>query len=152
MPSPPDDADRYDARPIVDWCVWDTRRNEPVFGSDMPREDEARAAARRLKPSLPAGDVQVGKLTGVAVPAATYLVAHPGLPFPVYESAYSAGSTLGVCHASRVARVPGHRTTTPGAVSSSSCMRSGRAPPRATYSLCAAKSAGSMSGIALSSP
>jgi hypothetical protein len=43
MPSPPDDADRYDARPIgvVDWCVWDTRQNEPVFGSDMLREDEA---------------------------------------------------------------------------------------------------------------
>ena len=47
-PSPPRDADRYDARPIgvVDWCVWDTRQNEPVFGSDMLREDEAQGAAR----------------------------------------------------------------------------------------------------------
>jgi hypothetical protein len=50
MPSPPDDADRYDARPIgvVDWCVWDTRQNEPVFGSDMLREDEAQGAAQRM--------------------------------------------------------------------------------------------------------
>jgi hypothetical protein len=50
MPSQPDDADRYHARPIgvVDWCVWDTRRNEPVFGSDTLRENEARRTARRL--------------------------------------------------------------------------------------------------------
>ena len=50
MSSPPDDPDRYNARPIgvVDWCVWDTRRNEPVFGSDMLREDEAGKAARLL--------------------------------------------------------------------------------------------------------
>ena len=50
MPSQPDDPDRYNARPIgvVDWCVWDTRRNEPVFGSDMLREDEARGTARRM--------------------------------------------------------------------------------------------------------
>ncbi len=50
MPSQPDDLDRYDARTIgvVNWCVWDTRRNEPVFGSDMLSEDEAREAAPRL--------------------------------------------------------------------------------------------------------
>ena len=50
MPSPPNDLDRYHARPVdvFDWCVWDIRRNEPVFGSDMLREDEARRTARRM--------------------------------------------------------------------------------------------------------
>jgi hypothetical protein len=50
MPSTPDDANRYHARPVdvFDWCVWDIRRNEPVFGSDMLREDEARRTAQRM--------------------------------------------------------------------------------------------------------
>jgi hypothetical protein len=50
MPSLPDDPDRYHARPVdvFDWCVWDIRRNEPVFGSDMLREDEARRTAHRM--------------------------------------------------------------------------------------------------------
>jgi hypothetical protein len=50
MPSPPDDLDRYHARPVdvFDWCVWDIRRDAPVFGSDMLREDEARRTARRM--------------------------------------------------------------------------------------------------------
>jgi hypothetical protein len=50
MPGQPNDPDRYDARPIgvVDWCVWDTRRNEPVFGMDTLREYQAHEAARRL--------------------------------------------------------------------------------------------------------
>jgi hypothetical protein len=50
MPSLRDDPDRYTARPLGagDWFIWDTRRYEPVFGSDMLPEDEAREAARRL--------------------------------------------------------------------------------------------------------
>jgi hypothetical protein len=50
MPSTPDDANRYHARPVdvFDWCVWDIRRNEPVFGLDMLLEDEARRTARRM--------------------------------------------------------------------------------------------------------
>jgi hypothetical protein len=50
MPTLPDDTDRYHARlvDVFDWCVWDIRRNEPVFGSDMLREDEARRTARRM--------------------------------------------------------------------------------------------------------
>jgi hypothetical protein len=58
MPSLPDDPDRYHARPVdvFDWCVWDIRRNEPVFGSDLLREDEARRTATN-EPSLSSGDV-----------------------------------------------------------------------------------------------
>jgi hypothetical protein len=50
MPSSPANPDRYTARPLGEgvWFVWDTRRNEPVFGSDLLPEDEAREAARRL--------------------------------------------------------------------------------------------------------
>jgi hypothetical protein len=50
MPCPPDDADRYTARPLGegDWFIWDTRRNVPVFGMDTLRESQAREAARRL--------------------------------------------------------------------------------------------------------
>ena len=50
MPGPPDDPDRYTARPLTegDWFIWDTRRNMPVFGMDTLRESQARAAARRL--------------------------------------------------------------------------------------------------------
>jgi hypothetical protein len=47
---PEPDANRYAARPLGggDWCVWDTRRDEPVFETEMLREGEAREAARRL--------------------------------------------------------------------------------------------------------
>ena len=44
------DADRYIARRLdaVNWCVWDTRRDEPVFETEMLREEQAQHAARRL--------------------------------------------------------------------------------------------------------
>jgi hypothetical protein len=50
MPTGPNDHDRYTARPVGagDWCVWDTRQNEPVFGTDTLREYQAHEAARRL--------------------------------------------------------------------------------------------------------
>jgi hypothetical protein len=50
MPSMPDDADRYTARPLGegDWFVWDTRRNVPVFGMDTLRAGQAQAAAQRM--------------------------------------------------------------------------------------------------------
>ena len=50
MSSPPNDADRYTARPLGadDWFVWDTRQNQPVFGMDTLGEHQARVAARRL--------------------------------------------------------------------------------------------------------
>jgi hypothetical protein len=50
MFSQPADPDRYTARPLGwgDWSVWDSRRNEPVFGMDTLREYQARVAARRL--------------------------------------------------------------------------------------------------------
>jgi hypothetical protein len=52
MPRPPakPDRGRYVARPLGagDWCVWDTRRTEPVFGTEPLRKDQAREAARRL--------------------------------------------------------------------------------------------------------
>jgi hypothetical protein len=50
MPSSPEDPDRYTARPLGwgDWFVWDTRRHEPVFGSDTLGEHQARVAARRM--------------------------------------------------------------------------------------------------------
>ena len=50
MPILPNDPDRYYPRPIdeFDWCVWDIRQNEPVSGSDMLREHEARQNAQRM--------------------------------------------------------------------------------------------------------
>jgi hypothetical protein len=50
MPNQPEDADRYTARPLGegDWFVWDTWRNEPVFGMDTLGEHQARVAAQRL--------------------------------------------------------------------------------------------------------
>jgi hypothetical protein len=50
MPGPGPDADRYATRPLGngDWCVWDTRRNEPVFETDTLREEQAGEAALRL--------------------------------------------------------------------------------------------------------
>jgi hypothetical protein len=50
MPGLPNDPDRYHARPIdeFDWFVWDTWRNEPVFGMDALGQHQARVAAQRL--------------------------------------------------------------------------------------------------------
>jgi hypothetical protein len=43
-------SERYVARSRGNgqWCVWDTRRNEPVFETEALREDQALEAARRL--------------------------------------------------------------------------------------------------------
>jgi hypothetical protein len=48
-PKPEQQQDRYVARLRgIAWVLWDTRRNEPVFGVASLREDTARAWARRL--------------------------------------------------------------------------------------------------------
>jgi len=44
-----DGADRYVARPTgADWGVWDTLRDELVFGAERMTEGQARALACRL--------------------------------------------------------------------------------------------------------
>lgn len=46
---PVDAADRYTVRSAEDeWCVWDTARDEIVFGAERLIEGRARALARRL--------------------------------------------------------------------------------------------------------
>jgi hypothetical protein len=45
----PEDKDRYAMRPADPvWCVWDTLRDELVFGAERVTEGQARALARRL--------------------------------------------------------------------------------------------------------
>ena len=54
---PADGADRYVARQAgAAWCVWDTLRDELVFGAERMNEEQARAGApaqRRLSPDRP---------------------------------------------------------------------------------------------------
>jgi len=46
---PADPADRYIVHPAEDdWCVWDTARDEILFGAERLMEGRARALARRL--------------------------------------------------------------------------------------------------------
>jgi hypothetical protein len=46
---PADGADRYVARQTgAAWCVWDTLRDELVFGAERMNEEQARALARQL--------------------------------------------------------------------------------------------------------
>ena len=46
---PRNSADRYAVHPAgTGWCVWDTLRDEPVFGAERLTECQARALAHRL--------------------------------------------------------------------------------------------------------
>jgi hypothetical protein len=46
---PADGADRYVARQTgAAWCVWDTLRDDLVFGAERMNEEQAHALARQL--------------------------------------------------------------------------------------------------------
>ena len=46
---PADGVDRYAARQTgTAWCVWDTLRDELVFGAERMNEEQARALAHQL--------------------------------------------------------------------------------------------------------
>jgi hypothetical protein len=49
--APENQPDRYVAEPTgagAWWCVWDTVRDQVVYGYEALREDQARQVARRL--------------------------------------------------------------------------------------------------------